>query len=100
MSQPLSVVGTEWIVLIVVAIILLFGAKKIPEMARALGRSKSEFEKGKREAEREVAAADVSGERKRLEKIAGELGIDAAGKTDEELKEAVRKTLGEQKPAK
>jgi sec-independent protein translocase protein TatA len=39
---------TEWI-LIGVVVLLLFGAKKVPEMARALGRSSTEFKKGVRE---------------------------------------------------
>lgn len=39
---------TEWI-LIGIVVIVLFGAKKVPEMARALGRSSSEFKKGLRE---------------------------------------------------
>lgn len=39
---------TEWI-LIGFVVLVLFGAKKIPEMARALGRSSSEFKKGMRE---------------------------------------------------
>jgi sec-independent protein translocase protein TatA len=38
----------EWI-LIAVVVLVLFGAKKVPEMARALGRSSSEFKKGVRE---------------------------------------------------
>jgi sec-independent protein translocase protein TatA len=38
----------EW-VLIAVVVLVLFGAKKVPEMARALGRSSSEFKKGMRE---------------------------------------------------
>ena len=39
---------TEWIIIGVV-VILLFGAKKLPEMARALGKSSSEFKKGMKE---------------------------------------------------
>lgn len=44
-------------VLIIVIIIgvLLFGAKKLPELARALGRAQAEFEKGKRESIREIS---------------------------------------------
>lgn len=39
-----------WQILIVVLIIaLVFGAKKIPEIARALGRSSGEFKKGLKE---------------------------------------------------
>jgi sec-independent protein translocase protein TatA len=36
-----------WQILIVVAIIaILFGAKKIPELARSIGKAKGEFKKG------------------------------------------------------
>ena len=41
-----------WQVIIVVAIILfLFGAKKIPDLARSLGKAKGEFKKGLKEGE-------------------------------------------------
>ena len=36
-------IGTTEIVLIVLAILLLFGGKKIPELARSLGSSLKEF---------------------------------------------------------
>ncbi len=46
----------ENVLLIVIIIgVLLFGAKKLPELARALGRAQSEFEKGKRESIREIS---------------------------------------------
>lgn len=37
------------IVLILLALVLLFGARRIPELARSLGRSMSEFKKGRAE---------------------------------------------------
>lgn len=37
--------GPEWIVVVVV-LVLLFGAKKLPELARSVGKSTSEFKKG------------------------------------------------------
>ena len=37
-------------------VILLFGAKKLPELARGLGKAKSEFQKASSEAEREMNA--------------------------------------------
>jgi sec-independent protein translocase protein TatA len=40
--------GPEWFVVLGV-IVLLFGAKKLPELARSLGRSSSEFKKGIKE---------------------------------------------------
>lgn len=37
--------GMEWI-MIIAAVLLLFGAKKIPELARGLGRGIREFKDG------------------------------------------------------
>jgi sec-independent protein translocase protein TatA len=49
--------GFENVLVIVILIgALLFGAKKLPELARALGKAQSEFEKGKRESIREASA--------------------------------------------
>ena len=48
------VAGMEWVWIIVILGVLLFGAKKIPELARTLGKSKGEFEKGKIEADKEL----------------------------------------------
>lgn len=42
--------GPTEIILILVVLILLFGAKKIPDLARSLGRSLNEFKKGREES--------------------------------------------------
>lgn len=42
------------IIAVVVIGVLIFGAKKIPELARTFGRAKGEFEKGKIESEKEL----------------------------------------------
>ena len=34
-------IGPEWIVVGIVAVVVLFGAKKLPEIARSLGKSQS-----------------------------------------------------------
>jgi len=41
--------STEIIVLVVVIGVLIFGAKKIPELAKTFGKAKGEFEKGLQE---------------------------------------------------
>jgi len=46
--------GQEWLWVIVVVVVLIFGAKKIPELAKTFGRAKGEFEKGKIEGEKEL----------------------------------------------
>ena len=42
-SLMMFVGGYEWVCIIVIVGVLLFGAKKIPELARTLGKSKGEF---------------------------------------------------------
>jgi sec-independent protein translocase protein TatA len=42
-------IGTTEIILIVVAVLILFGGKKIPELMRGLGSGVAEFKKGMRE---------------------------------------------------
>ena len=49
------IAGQEWIFVVVVAVILLFGAKKIPELAKTFGKAKGEYEKGKIDADRELS---------------------------------------------
>jgi sec-independent protein translocase protein TatA len=51
--------GGEWL-WIVLVVVLLFGARKLPELARSLGRSLSEFKKGKDEGMRSITDADAA----------------------------------------
>ena len=48
------------VICIVVAFVFLGGAKKIPELARSLGKAKNEFKKGLAEGERELAEAEAA----------------------------------------
>ena len=50
----------ENVLLVVILIgVVLFGAQKLPELARALGKAQTEFEKGKKESIRETSTEDV-----------------------------------------
>jgi sec-independent protein translocase protein TatA len=53
---------TEW-VLILVIVLVLFGAKKLPELARSLGQSMNEFRKAREEFDKELhrAGEDLKG---------------------------------------
>ncbi|MEB3330224.1 MAG: twin-arginine translocase TatA/TatE family subunit [Candidatus Sericytochromatia bacterium] len=55
-------VGLPELMLLAIVALLVFGPKKIPEIANALGRSIQEFRKGSRELEdtvrRELTAAE------------------------------------------
>ncbi len=52
--------GATEILLIVLAILILFGAKKIPEFAKGLGKGMREFKKAIREVEEDIKLDDKS----------------------------------------
>ena len=49
----------QLIICLAVAFVLFGGAKKIPELAKSLGKAKSEFKKGLAEGESEEAETDA-----------------------------------------
>ncbi len=49
--------GTTEILLIVAVLFLLFGATRLPQLAKSLGQSRKAFKEGMREAEEEENAA-------------------------------------------
>lgn len=50
---PLGVIGPWQIVIIVLAILILFGANKIPEFMKGLGKGVKSFKEGLKEIEKE-----------------------------------------------
>ena len=96
LMQAFGVGGLEWVLIIVIVVVLFFGVKKIPEIARSVGRASSEYEKAKFQAKKELnqmnannAANESSIDREKLESIADTLGIDSTNKNDAELRKAI-----------
>ena len=53
----------EWVVVGIIALIVfLFGARKLPDLARSLGKSSSEFKKGMAEGASDADQAGTSDE--------------------------------------
>ncbi len=103
MFVPLLLEGSEWLIVIVIVVVLIFGANKIPDLAKSLGRASGEFQKGKIEAEMEAerlrqgmgagqAAAQPS-EHDNLLKAAAEMGISTDGKTDDQIRAEMKANL-------
>lgn len=97
------VLQTNEIVLIVVVVLLLFGATAIPKLARSMGRAQGEFNKAKREFNAEAARAEgaaagpgaVPGQptEEQVRRTARDLGIDEAGKPLDEVKRLIAQRL-------
>jgi len=87
--KQVALQGAELIViLLVVVVILLWGPKKLPELARGVGEAKKEFEKASRE---EPASAEKKKEEDMLLETAHKLGISTEGKTREEISQEIVK---------
>ncbi len=60
-------IGPVEIILVLVVLLLLFGAKRIPEIARSIGKSLNQFKKGLRDADVDLDESansdDVDGEK-------------------------------------
>ncbi|MCG8603066.1 MAG: twin-arginine translocase TatA/TatE family subunit [Verrucomicrobiales bacterium] len=59
----LGALGMPEMIAIFLVVLLLFGAKKIPELARGVGKGMGEFKKAKDEFEREIKEGEVEGAR-------------------------------------
>lgn len=81
--------------------IAFFGAKKIPELARNVGKASLEYKKARIEADRGMSRLkdDTTGDigRKKLEEIADRLEIDYGSMTDEEIRNAIEKEINKGK---
>jgi sec-independent protein translocase protein TatA len=91
--------GLEWVIIIALIVLIFFGVRKIPELARSFGKASAEFEKARIEAKRELQQLKSQGNigREKLETIADSLGIDYTNKNDDELRAAIELELNKSK---
>jgi len=79
-------------------VVLLFGASKLPELARSMGSSVGEFKKAQKESEInlkefEKSLTDPTASKKtKVQETAEKLGIDIRGKTDDQLLDDIQKS--------
>ncbi len=92
--------GPFEIMILLAIFFLLFGAERLPKLARAAGQSKGEFHKGLKEVTSEPSIAnteedlEAGGKTKAVElaQRAQEAGVDPSGKTAEEIEEEIEKS--------
>ena len=90
-------IGTNELLMIFGVIVLLFGASKLPELARSMGSSMGEFKKAQRESELslkkfERTLKEPAASKSKIQETAENLGIDIRGKTDEQLLDEIQKS--------
>ncbi len=90
-------IGTQELVMIFAVVVLLFGASKLPELARSMGSSMGEFKKAQRESELNLREFEKSikepvAPKSKVQETAQKLGIDIRGKTDDQLLEEIQKS--------
>jgi sec-independent protein translocase protein TatA len=91
--------GLEWVIIIGLIVVVFFGVRKIPELAKSFGKASAEFQKARIQAKRELQQMQSQGNvgREKLETIAESLGIDYTNKNDDELRTAIEIELNKTK---
>jgi sec-independent protein translocase protein TatA len=107
----MNIAGSEWIIIILLALVLLFGTKRLPQFSKTLGRAVGEYEKARQKFQQEMQEATeqarydagisklprvtgpVNTEREKLEMMASSLGIEYVGKSDEELRSLISRRM-------
>lgn len=99
----LNIGGSEWIIIIFAALILILGAGKMPGTARKIGKAVNEYNKAKKGIQEHIEDApgkiqEITGpvgtEREKLETMAKSAGASVDGKTDDELRKIIAEKVG------
>ena len=105
-EHSLNVGGSEWLIIIFVALVLILGTGRLPGAAKKLGKAVNEYNKAKNEIQdhmKEVTeespkiSGPVETEREKLETIARSAGVKVEGKTDEELRKNISDKIGQKR---
>ena len=105
----LNIMGSEWIIIIFVALIVLLGTNRLPDVARKFGKAAGEYNKTKNDVQKQFtdfssSNLDVQGpvesERQKLDTIAKSLGINSKNKTDDEIRFAISEKIGKKNKTK
>ena len=99
----LNIIGNDWIMIAIVALALLLGTKRLPDITRKIAKVSAQYDKTKNMVQEEIQKAkgefnlNVSGpvmtERQKLETLAKSLGISTENRTDDDIRNLVNSKL-------
>ena len=104
LQHSLNIIGSEWIIIIFIALILLLGTNRFPEIAKKIGKVVGEYNNAKNQIQNEMKdvtkenfeiSGPVKDERKKLEIMAGHFGVNCKSKTDDELRKIIDSKIGQ-----
>ena len=106
-------ISPEWIIIGLLALFLIFGTKKTPQISKTIGKAIGEYQKAQEILRKEIQDATsgtvsatkdlhlmnpringpVASEHEKLQTIAKSLGIDYEGKNDDEIRMSITNKL-------
>ena len=106
LDYSFNISGSEWMIIIFVALVLILGTGKLPGAARKMGKAVNEYNKAKNEIQEQIKdvtdevpkiSGPVETEREKLEMIAKSAGVKTEGKTDDEIRESIASKIGQKR---
>jgi len=85
-------IGPSELIIILLIILLLFGGRKLPELARAIGKSVREFQNAQRGIVDVESEEEKSEDQKTIE-FAASLGIKTEGRSMDEIKKEIARKM-------
>ena len=105
LDYSLNIAGSEWMIIIFVALVLILGTGKLPGAAKKLGKAVNEYNKAKNEIQDKMDTGEeqapkitgpVETEREKLETMAKSIGVNVE-KSDDELRKMISEKMGQKK---
>ena len=105
-DYSLNIGGSEWMIIIFVALVLILGTGKLPGAARKMGKAVNEYNKAKNEIQEQIKdvtdevpkiSGPVETEREKLEMIAKSAGVKTEDQTDDEIRESIASKIGQKR---
>ena len=106
LEYSLNIAGSEWMIIIVVALVVLLGTNRMPDVAKKIGNVVGEYNKAKNSFQNELKdfsntnleiKGPVQNERQKLETVSKSLGINFESKTDDQLRKLISSKIGTSK---